>query len=397
MSYARDAGWDQQDDKGWRAQVKTFTGRRVLVLNPGADVYGSDLQMLESVSALREAGAEVTVACASDGPLVSMIKARDARAEVLRYPVVRRSYLSPQGILRLLLELGRDAPGMVRLVRTTRPHVAYVNTTTIPWWILLCRVLRVRVVCHVHEAEDRDRAWVLKALNAPLLLAHRLVLISATTADSVWTIFPRLRSRSVVVMNGVPDRGTEPVAPPAGSPTTLAVVGRLSPRKAPHTAIEAAAELVERGVDVTLEVAGTPFPGYEWYETELRELAATRGIADRVEFTGYVTPSSVAFDRADIVLAPSIREPFGNAVVEAMLAQRPVVAAAAGGHTESIRDRQTGVLVPPEDPRAVADAVQALLADPEAATQIARAARESALERFGLGRYREELAATVLG
>lgn len=377
--------------------MKTFTGRRVLVLNPGADVYGSDLQMLESVTALREAGAEVTVACASDGPLLSMITARDAHVEVLDYPVVRRSYLSPQGILRLLLELGRAAPGMVRLVRRTRPDVAYVNTTTIPWWILLCRVLRIRVVCHVHEAEDRDRARVLKALNAPLLLAHRLVLISATTADSVWRIFPSLRSRSVIVMNGVPDRQEPPVAPPAGLPTRLAVVGRLSPRKAPHTAIEAAAELTDRGVDVSLEVAGTPFPGYEWYEAELRELAATRGIADRVEFTGYVTPSSIAFDRSDIVLAPSIREPFGNAVVEAQLAERPVVAAEWGGHTESISDGRTGVLVPPEDPTAMADAVQALLADPAAAQAMSKAARTSALERFGVGRYRRELAATVLG
>jgi glycosyltransferase involved in cell wall biosynthesis len=397
MTYAREASSAQQSNKGWQAQVKTFTGRRVLVLNPGADVYGSDLQMLESVTALREAGAEVTVACASSGPLLAMITARDAKAEVLTYPVVRRSYLSPQGILRLVLELGRDAPGMVRLVRRTRPDVAYVNTTTIPWWILLCRVLGVRVLCHVHEAEDQDRAWVLKALNVPLLLAHQLILISATAADSVWRIYPSLRRRSVVVMNGVPDRDAEPVAPPAALPTRLAVVGRLSPRKAPHTAIEAAAELATRGVEVSLEVAGTPFPGYEWYETELRELAAARGIGEKVEFTGYVTPSSLAFDRSDIVLAPSVREPFGNAVVEAQLAQRPVVAASAGGHRESITDGVTGVLVPPEDPRAMADAVEALLADPTAATEMGQAARTSALRKFGVRRYREELAQTVLG
>ena len=50
----------------------------MLVVNPGADVYGSDLQMLESVTALREAGAHVTVACPAEGPLVPLVHGRDA-------------------------------------------------------------------------------------------------------------------------------------------------------------------------------------------------------------------------------------------------------------------------------------------------------------------------------
>lgn len=369
----------------------------VLVINPGADVYGSDLQMLESVTALREAGARVVVACAGDGPLVAMLRERGAETVVGRFPVVRRTYLSPVGVGRLAGELARDLPAMVRLLRQLRPAALYVNTTTLPWWILLGRLARTQVVCHVHEAEDKDNQLVLKGLNAPLLMAHRLILISATAADALWSLLPSLRDRSVVVMNGVPDRADPPVLPPRENAVVrLVVVSRLSPRKAQHTAVDALRVLVDRGMDARLELAGTPFPGYEWYEQQLRDQVRDHDLSDRVTFTGYVTPSSIAFDRADIVLAPSVREPFGNAVVEAQLAQRPIVAAAAGGHRESIAEGETGLLVGVEDHVAMADAVELLAADLPTADAMGRAARISAMEHFGLARYRREIAEATL-
>ncbi len=365
--------------------------RVVLVVNPGADVYGSDLQMLESVSAMRGAGVEVHVVSPSSGPLVELLVERGAQVRIDLFPVVRRSYLSLRGVVTLGLHLKRSARTMRGVVRSTRPDLIYVNTTTLPWWIAVARLMRIPVVCHVHEAEDQDNIWVLRALNAPLLFADRLILISRTAATATWRIFPRLKRNSSVVVNGVPDRSSPPVSAPGGRCLNLAVVGRLSPRKATHTAIESTAILVERGHDVHLEVAGSPSPGYEWYEESLRDLAAQKGIADRTSFTGYVSPSSVAFDRADIVFAPSVREPFGNAVVEAQLAERPVIAAAAGGHLESIVDGVTGIHVPVEDPWAATAAVEALLADPELSARMGRDARVAALERFGVPRYRREM------
>lgn len=368
----------------------------VLIVNPGADVYGSDLQMLESVSGLVERGHRVVLLCPNDGPLLELARARGATVEVLPFPVVRRSYLSPAGLVRLAADLARRSGPMRDHLRRHRPDVVYVNTTTIPWWIAIARAARLPVLCHVHEAEEKDGALVLRALNAPLLLADRVVLISRTSADSVWRLFPRLRRRSVVVMNGVPDRDVPPVHPPGKLVLQLAVLGRLSPRKGTHVAIRALAELRRRGVPAELEIAGSVFPGYEWYEEQLRDEVDQLGLRGRVRFTGYVSPSRVTFDRADVVLAPSVREPFGNAVVEAMLSERPVVAAAWGGHLESIDDGWTGLHVPLEDPVATADAVQRLAADPELARDVATTARRAALARFSTDRYRASIEAVCV-
>ena len=103
-------------------------------------------------------------------------------------------------------------------------------------------------------------------------------------------------------------------------------------------AIDAVAILRDRGIDARLDICGTPFEGYEWFETTLRDRAASADVAGSITFSGYVSPIWTALDAADIVVAPSLREPFGNAVIEAQLSGRPVVASKALGHTESIAD-----------------------------------------------------------
>ncbi len=369
----------------------------VVVVNPGADVYGSDLQMLESVSALVEAGARVVAWCPAPGPLVDRLVSRGATVHVQWFPVVRRSYLSVRGALRLAGELARSAPAMVRTMRDLQPAVVYVNTTTIPWWLVLARLCRMPVVCHVHEAEERDRTSVLRALNAPLLLATRVVLNSRNTARVLWRLVPGVRSRSSVVLNGVPDR-PEPPVPPLGQPglTRLAVVGRLSPRKGPQVAVAAVKVLLDQGVPVCLELAGSVFPGYEWFEEDLRALVAKEGLENHVTFTGFVSPSSVAFDRAHIVLAPSFGESLGNAVIEAQLAQRPVVATRVGGHLESVRDEVTGLLVEPGDAADLARAIRRLVDDPQLRARLGQRGRQEAVRIFSLARYRREIAEVVL-
>lgn len=368
----------------------------VLIANPGADVYGSDLQMLESLAALRDAGWRVVVTSPEDGPLRTRIESLGATFDRTPVPVVRRSYLSPRGLAVLTRELAGSLAGMRALLRRVDPDVVYVNTTIIPWWIAVARALRLPVVTHVHEAEDQDNKLALRALNAPLLLSDRLLLISQTTREAVVGLFPVLADRSVLLRNGVPDRPTPPVAPPpADGPVRLAYAARLSPRKGTDVAIRTLAELVGRGYDVTLEVAGSHFEGYEWYVEELHELVAAAGLRDRVTFSGYVSPVHGVFDRSHVVLAPSLREPFGNAVVEAQLAARPVVAAAAAGHLESIVDGESGLLVTPGNPVAAADAVASLIDDPGRSTRLGQQARKSALARFGTQRYADELVAVV--
>jgi glycosyltransferase involved in cell wall biosynthesis len=90
-------------------------------------------------------------------------------------------------------------------------------------------------------------------------------------------------------------------------------------------------------------------------------------------------------------MAPSLGESFGNAVVEAQLAARPVVATGVQGHLETVQHEETGLLVPPSDAAALADAVEQLLLDEELADTLSQRARAVALASFTAERYRERL------
>lgn len=372
--------------------------RRILVVNPGADVYGSDVQMLRSVEAFTQVGWQVAVVLPEHGPLEERITPLGAAITHLDFPRLQRAYLSPSGLPQLAAQVAAALPRLVRFLRRHRPDVLYVNTKTLPWWLLAARLAGIPSLCHVHEADDASGRLLATALSAPLLAADRLVLVSEASKSHTCDPVPLLRRSAYVVHNGMPDRPTPPAPLPLPQPgrrTRLIQVARVQPHKAADVSIAALALLVERGHDVELDIVGEPFPGYEWYVEGLRAQAEQAGLTDRVLFSGFVHPTWDHLDAAMVALAPAVRDSFGLTTVEAQLSERPVVAAAAGGHLELIDDGVTGLLVPPRDATALADAVETLLVAPERARRIGQASRIIAVRRFGQIRYSEEIRSQV--
>ena len=337
----------------------------ILMVHPSPDLYGSDRVFLESVSAFTDAGWRVVVTLPAAGPLVPALVERGAEVELVSTPVLRKSYLSPVGLLRLTAATLRSLPASVELLRRTRPALVLVNTVTVPVWIVLARMLRRPAVCHVHEAEGTASAVVRKLLYLPLLAATGLVVNSRFSLDVLAGAWPRLRRRALVVYNGVvgPAHPTPP-RPRLDGPVRLLFLGRLSARKGPQVAIAAVSELVSEGLDVQLRLLGAPFPGYEWFEDQLRRQVDGLGLRDRVEFLGFRPEIWPYLDAADVVLVPStVDEPFGNTAVEAMLARRPLVVSATSGLKEAAAGYRTAAQVPPDDASALAGAIRSMVAN----------------------------------
>ncbi|MFF6772260.1 glycosyltransferase [Streptomyces sp. NPDC012637] len=191
-----------------------------------------------------------------------------------------------------------------------------------------------------------------------------------------------------VVPCGVDTERFRPDGTVAGRGTThrhrLLQIGRLVPRKGVAVSVAALAHLP----GAELVIAGGPEPGLLDGDPEarrLRELARTAGVADRVRFLGAVPCTDVPalLRSADVVLCPADYEPFGIVPLEAMACGRPVVASAVGGQLDTVADRETGRLVPPGDPRALADAVAGLLADPGLRQAYGAAGRLRVTSRYG--------------
>jgi len=359
---------------------------RALIAHPSADVYGSDRQLVESVAGLVDAGWDVTVALPAPGPLTELLG--DVPVAICDFPVLRKSLLRPIALARLILNLPHDLVRLIRLVCKANPDVVYVNTVTIPIWVLAARLARRPVLVHVHEAEQDAAAPLRIALAAPLLAAQRVIANSVASRQVLVGTLARLARRTRVIYNGVPEPDLVQIEPCAGH---LVLVGRLSPRKGIDIALDAVALLRGEGRTVTIEICGTVFPGYEWYEAELRARAARPDLDGAVSFAGYVNPTTTALAGASVVLVPSRVEPFGNTAVEAMLAGRPVVASNVQGLAEIVDDGRTGLLVTPGDPSALAAAVRTVLDNPAFADRLARAGCSDAAARFSLARYRGDI------
>ena len=368
----------------------------VLVVHPGAELYGADRVLLESATALADRF-DVTVALPGPGPLVAELERRGLRVVLCRMPVLRNAALRPRGTVRLVADAVLGALPALWLLRRYGVAGVYVNTLTLPSWPLLARVARRRSVCHVHEAERSAPRLLRRGMAVCPVLADRVIVNSRFTLEVLTEVAPRLRARSTVVLNGIPAPGE--VLPPRtelDGPLRLLFVGRLSPRKGPQVALAALQELLGRGVDARLQLLGSVFEGYEWFEAELRRTVADQGLADHVEFLGFRTDVWPHLSRADVVLVPSVaEESFGNTAVEAVLAARPVVVSDSSGLREAVSGYRSAQAVAPGRTTDWADAIQRVADDwPTFLAAAGVDAREAAARHARTG-FRERLVAVV--
>ncbi|MBN3929765.1 glycosyltransferase [Streptomyces verrucosisporus] len=166
-------------------------------------------------------------------------------------------------------------------------------------------------------------------------------------------------------------------------PHRLLAIGRLVPRKGFDQAIAALAQVP----GAELLIAGGPEPALLETDPEavrLRRLAGRLGVADRVRLLGAVPHERMPelIRGADLVLSTPRYEPFGIVPLEAMACGVPIVATGVGGHLDSVADRVTGRLVPPDDPGALARAVNELTGSPGLLRRYGEAGRGRVLARF---------------
>jgi glycosyltransferase involved in cell wall biosynthesis len=126
-------------------------------------------------------------------------------------------------------------------------------------------------------------------------------------------------------------------------------------------------------------------------EAEVRQLAESQGLAEAAHFLGQRQDVPDLLNAMDTFVLPSYSEGVSLALLEAMAAGRPVIATAVGGLPEVVTDGVTGLLIPPRDPDALADALERLLSDPAGAQHLGANARAHVREHFSLDRLGREI------
>lgn len=283
-------------------------------------------------------------------------------------------------------------PSLLRL-----RHVDVVHVFSASYWsfllapvpaMLAARLFKRRVILNYHsgEAEDHLAHWGV-LVHPWLSLADEIVVPS----EYLKCVFARFGYRARVIPNVV-DTSRFRYRDRRSLRPTLLSNRNLDPYYRVDNTLKAFALVKARYPEATLTVAG-----YGSEERKLRRLARELG-TDGIRFVGKVDPSAMPalFDEANIFVNSSVLDNQPISLLEAFAAGLPVVSTGVGDIRSMVRDGEKGLIVPEEDPQAMAKAIASLLDNPDRAVSMARRARKE-VEKYGWPQVRQEWMAVYSG
>jgi len=355
-----------------------MTGRRIVFVIGSLRRGGAERQLVALSEAVRSRGWDVWILCLNTGGNPDWLD-RVRRAGVVVEELDLGRPRSERGRGWDLLRLVHG----YRFLRSVRPHVVYCFM----WWsymlfVPIAKLARVPVVATCRQSlSDTEGGW--RWLRPVHLLVDRLadvvVCVSrAARSDAIRNVGTPPR-KIEVIPNGVvvPDMVA---APPNGERIGIACIANLHPYKG-HTVLLDAFALSERRLGpgrLHLELVGS---GVE--HARLVEQAERLGVTDRVAFLGTVDDVEETIRASAFTVLPSISEGLPLSVMESMALARPVVATAVGGTPELLGDGG-GIMVPPGDAPALADAIHELATDADLRASLGARARAIAQARFSI-------------
>ena len=366
----------------------------ILFIHHVADLYGSSRCLLRLAARLVADGHTVASTLQEEGPLRAALEQAGVRVFLLpELPVLHRAHLMrPGGWLQLLRNVCRSRKTLRDIFAGFRPDLVHSNSATLlPVAGALARKAGIPHIQHVRESfVDFGFAW---KLYRRLLAreATRLLCISDYVAG---TFSPRQqRTKTTTIYDGLPASDFDAPGGDAAEQflrrhhlahPLVALVGRIKlKRKGQDVLVRAAARLRERHPEARYALVGSPFPGNEEHLAALRDLIRELGLQSIVALTGHLDRPLEALAACDIsIMASSTPEPLGNVTLESMALGKAVVGTTCGATPELIRDGHNGLLVPPDDPAAMADAIARLVADPALRARLGNRARADFLARF---------------
>ncbi len=349
---------------------------RVLEAITPSRIGGAEVFVTELFSSLSEMGAHVEVFCPAGRPFVDYAEARGI------HPITWKTHgkFDPLTVIRL-----------ARLMKRHRIDVIHTHLSTASLLgAFAAKLAGKRSVAHVH------------GLNTATCFKYSDLIIAVSEKVKEHLVAQGIRENKIrVVHNGVnllrfqPTDTREAKAKLGYDPDEplLGVFGRLSSEKGQRTAVEAMFLIAKGNPSPSLshgergfEDAHLAIVGDGKDRSDLEASVDALGIRESVTFIGFMQDVREMMSACDVVIVPSSRgEGFGLVAVEAMALRKPVVASAQGGLPEIVVPDETGLLVPPNDPQALAEAVCRLLSDPDLARAMGAKGRARVEERFALG------------
>lgn len=383
------------------AQTLTSKDLKILFLDQSGGLGGAELCLLDTATPYRH---QSLVALFADGAFRTALEQHNIPVQVLAPQGIQvRKQTSWLGGLAGFVQL---IPIILQVAKLAKQYdLIYANTQkALVVGAIASKLSQQPLVYHLHDILSADH-FSRSNLQIAVTFANQFADLIIANSQASRTAFLQAGGKAKnlsVIYNGFAVEQYQQLAQQgrlrqADWKRSLGlenhfVVGhfsRLSPWKGQHILIDAIAHCPEH---VAAVLVGDALFGETEYVQQLHHQVEQWGLHDRVKFLGFQTEIPQLMAQCDLIAHTSTApEPFGRVIVEAMLCETPVVAAAGGGALELVQPEHTGWLTPPGDEIALAHIIQTVYKSPTVMESLAKTALETAKQQFSLEEVIEKI------
>ncbi len=339
-------------------------------------MYGSDKVLLFLAQGLQSGrNFQPIVVLPKDGALRVALQETGIEVHIAEVGKISRSIMTPTGLIRLAWSTLNGMRALDKIVGKRKVALVHSNTLAVLSGAIWAFIRRRPHLWHIHEIILKPKLVSKGYPRLVRLLADRVMSNSTLTEHWLLSEQPSLKSRSVVVFNGLPE-----VVRPAKDAiqafrarvganegdTVVMLAGRINRMKGQELLIEAASVLQRRGKieGMRFVIIGETAPGLMYLSAQLKTQVASLCLDTHFTFLPFIDDMWPVWFGTDIGVVPSTEpESFGMVAIEAMAAGVPVIAAGHGGLLDIVVHEETGLLFPPRNVNMLADALERLGSD----------------------------------
>ena len=364
----------------------------ILFIHQSAELYGSDKTLLLLLKHLDKTKFYAVVVLPNEGILKDELEKENIKVVIAPVLKLSRKMFTPKNIFNFLKDIKKGISILDKLNKEHNFEIVYSNTLAVLLGMIFAKKRKIKHLWHVHEIIVSPK--IIAAIYPKLLMVFSDLVVcnSIATQKNLTQRIPKLESKSIVIYNGIEiPKGPNLDKINLGFPVdniVISLVGRISSWKGQQLLVSAFVILAKKHLNIKLVFLGSAPPNQEQFEISLKNKIAENKLQEQVIIFPFQNEISKFWNSIDIAVVPSTEpEPFGLVAVEAMLAKKPVIASNHGGLAEIVIDDETGFLVAPNNPIALAEAISRLLDQPELRTQFGDNGYKRVVREFSVEKY----------
>lgn len=372
---------------------------KILYLHAGAELYGADKILLEILNNIDKNVFEPIVLLPNDGVLREEIEKIGIEVHILNYPILRRKYFTPRGIIKYMYEYFKYGSQISKFVSKQDIDLVHVNTTAVLEGTFIKVRNRVPVVWHVHEIIISPKIifkfislmvrWFSDTvITVSAATKNRLVESKLVNPDEIQVIYNGISTTNIISENK--NLNADQVKKDLGIPENALIVGmigRVNAWKGQADFLKAMEIVLAKDPNFHAILVGSVFSGEEFRMEKLKSIVQSSPFKSQIHLVEFTKDVASFYATFDIFVLPSINpDPLPTVVLEAMANSLPIVGYNHGGIVEMV-DKTSGILVVPRDTDILAKEILSLLENESLRNKLGAGAQKRQHDFFNLDTF----------